>query len=452
MKPIHSHSSRTTVFAADLDAEARDVLIASIQNAPHRFVAQEHLALSTTPVVANDALEPRAMVLRAFLVGEADGYAVMPGALCRVAPSAGGSVVSNQLGGVSKDVWILASEPEREAAPVAAVDRPLLSLSGGEEIAGRVADNLFWLGRYAARSEDGARVLRAAFSRLRDPAGEPLRDALLTAVTEVTGTYPGFSGLGAAERLAAPEAELLAVLSDGRRTGSVRFNLRALLRAARAVRERLSVDMWRVLNGLDRELATAPDAGAAAATTERLLLHLAAFGGHSADSLKRGPGWRFLEMGRHIERAVGLLILVRSLAAARAGDAAWEEMLAIADASMAYRRRHRAAAYPAAVLELLLDDESNPRSVFHQILGLEALLGGLGARAAADAAAQRLVTEACDELRRGAAAGGARREPGAELDALLIGLSRLFASLSEQIARAYFDRPHAPHQLVSLTA
>jgi uncharacterized alpha-E superfamily protein len=128
-------------------------------------------------------------------------------------------------------------------------------------------------------------------------------------------------------------------------------------------------------------------------------------------------------------------------------------MLAIADASMAYRRRHRAAAYPAAVLELLLDDESNPRSVLHQLLGLEALLGGLGTRAAADAAALRLVTEARDELRRGALAGGvARREAGAEMDALLSGLARRFAALSEQIARAYFDRPQAPHQLVSLKA
>jgi uncharacterized circularly permuted ATP-grasp superfamily protein/uncharacterized alpha-E superfamily protein len=454
VKPIESHSSRMTVFAADLSAEERASVMARIRERPHRFVAQERVALSTAPVVAGGVLEPRAMVLRAFLVGESDGYAVMPGALCRVTPTAGGSVVSNQQGGVSKDVWVLASEPEREMSVLTPADRPLLLLRGGQEIAGRVADNLFWLGRYAARAENGARILRAAFRRLVDPDGdEPLRAALLRAVTEVTATYPGFAGIGAAERIATAEVELLAVLSDGRRTGSVRFNLNASLRAARGVRDRLSVDMWRVLGELEHELSAPPAGSEALDAIERLLLFLAAFSGLGGDSMNRGLGWRFLEMGRHVERASGLLTLLRALAAAQAGEGAWEELLAIADVSMAYRRRYRSGAQAAAVLDLLLDDESNPRSVFHQILRLEALLSGLAAGEGARGPEQRLVGEARDELRRsGALAGGVPRQPGVELDALLLGLQRLLAALSEQVARTYFDRPDGPQQLVSLTA
>src|SRR5262249_10853943 len=102
VKPIRPTAGRPTRFGSALAAEERDALARAIRAEPHLYVGQEHVPLSTAPVAVNGRLEPRAVVLRGFLVADAGGYAVMPGGLCRVAPSSDSEVVSNQRGGVSK--------------------------------------------------------------------------------------------------------------------------------------------------------------------------------------------------------------------------------------------------------------------------------------------------------------------------------------------------------------
>ena len=114
IKPVFPHPGTATVFGARLSAQERDSLIQHIRARPHFFVGQEQVALSTTPVLSGDRLEPRPMVLRSFLVARDDGYVAMPGGLTRVAPDADGRLVSGQAGGLSKDTWILASEPESQ--------------------------------------------------------------------------------------------------------------------------------------------------------------------------------------------------------------------------------------------------------------------------------------------------------------------------------------------------
>ncbi|HXQ20142.1 MAG TPA: circularly permuted type 2 ATP-grasp protein [Candidatus Acidoferrales bacterium] len=457
VKPVFSHPSRFTVFGAALDAAARQQLTERIRAQPHLFVGQEQIALSTAPVLIGAQLEPRAMVLRAFLAAENDGYIVMPGGLCRVAPTRQSALVSNQVGGVSKDVWVLASEPERETALLLPADQRPLLVRGGQAVPGRVADNLFWVGRYAERAEAAGRVLRAVLQHILD-SEEDTDDrhlpALLAALTRVTATYPGFVGAGAAERIADRERELLAVLLDTRRAGSLRYDLSALVRAARAVRDRLSADTWRVINSLDRELAADGDLRHALAELERVLLMLAAFGGLTADSMSRGQGWHFLEIGRRLERALGMVITVQALSPLNdARGTPWDDLLGIADASMTHRRRYRATAEAGPVLDLLLDDETNPRSVVHQLLRLDALLSGLSIRGTTPqrTAEQRLVADALDELRRtGGASGEAPRQPGADLDNLLQRIAAQLATLSDQLMQTYFSRPDRPQQLVAL--
>ncbi|MGH7789168.1 MAG: circularly permuted type 2 ATP-grasp protein, partial [Candidatus Binatia bacterium] len=417
VKPIFPHGSEATIFGAVLDDEERAGLVERIQARPHHYVGQEHLPLSTVPVVADGRLEPRAMLLRGFLAADGEGYTVMPGGLCRVAPTCDSGVVSNQRGGISKDVWVLASEPEREISLLTPADRPLSVVRGGQEVPWRVADNLFWAGRYAERAEGSARVLREVLQRVLDLDAapyDPHLPALLRAVTQVTTTFPGFIGSHAAERVAGPETELRAVLYDGARTGSLRFNLHGMVRASRAVRDRLSSDTWRVIAALDREFAEPRNLDDALDHLDRVLLLLAAFGGLSADSMSRGQRWRFLEIGRRLERAHSALAVLRTLCppGASAASVPWEALLTIADASMTYRRRYRAAADPGAVLDLLLDDETNPRSVLYQLLQLEALLDGLAGSAAAAARGRELglASEALAACTRLSADGAPRAE------------------------------------------
>lgn len=445
IKPIDPHASDGTIFGDTLAAAARTALAAAIRARPHAWVAQACVPLSTAPALAGGRLEPRALVLRTFLAAAPDGYAVMPGGLCRVAPARDTLMVSNQRGGVSKDVWVLASEPEREMSLMVPAARPLPVARGGQEVPGRVAENLFWTGRYAERAEGAARVLRETLRRALDLDAAPFDPhlpVLLRAATSVTGAGPP-----PGNRLAAPEAALRALLFDATRPGSVRFALDALARAARAVRDRFSTDMWRVLGALQRELGEPLNLDDALQHLDRLLLLLAAFGGLSADSMSRGQRWRFLELGRRVERALGTLALLRGLCPPGVDAAAvpWEAVLAVADASITYRRRYRANADAAAVLDLLLDDESNPRAVVFQLAQLDALLDGLGGAAAAERTAERaLLRTALAELRT-AVAGG--RALDRALDDSLARLQELLAAISDTLAAAYFSRGARPQQL-----
>jgi len=246
------------------------------------------------------------------------------------------------------------------------------------------------------------------------------------------------------------------VLFDRRRTGSVRFNVAALVRAGRAVRDRFSSDTWRVISTLEREFGEPHTLDAGLDRLDRVLLLLAAFGGLSADSMSRGQRWRFLEIGRRVERALSSIALLRAYCPAGADTIGvpWEALLAIADASVTYRRRYRSTADPGAVLDLLIDDESNPRSLLYQLLQLAALLDGLAVTSSATEAPieEQLVAEALAEVRRSAAPDAAQsRRIDPALEAMLVRIHELLAKLSEQLGRSYFSRGAQPQQLVRVS-
>ncbi len=450
IKPTTAHSSDVTVFGGRLDAVGRDRVRREILANPHLYVGQEYVPLSTTPVVVNGELEPRAMVIRAFVAADGGGgHTVMPGGLCRVAPDSSSPIVSNRFGGVSKDVWVLASEPARELDSIAVADRPLPVARGGLEVAGRVADNLFWVGRYAERVEVAARVLREVARHTREielrPGDDPQLRTLLAVVTHVTASFPGFTAT-TAPGAEDTEQELLAILHDEKRVGSVRYNIRALQKAARSVRDQFSYDTWRVIGAIGDEMAALPSTYGDLAELERLLILLAAFGGLSADSMTRGPRWRFLEIGRCLERSLGLIATLRALRAAGAGDAEapWQQILGFADSQTAYRRRYRSTPRTPLVLDLLIDDDSNPRSVVFQLLRMEALLQGLSSNAVAPTAEQKALRKAMKALQDGKRAPGSRHLDS-ELDGLLFHMQDRLTAISDQITQDYFRQPERPH-------
>ncbi|HVO22048.1 MAG TPA: circularly permuted type 2 ATP-grasp protein [Candidatus Margulisiibacteriota bacterium] len=466
IKPILPHPSTSTVFGAALSTQERWALAERIRAEPHLFVGQEHLALSTAPVVAGGHLEPRPMVLRAFAVARDEGYVVMPGGLSRVAPSTDTWVVSNQFGGVSKDVWVLASEPERQVSLLAMTHHPITLMRDGDDVPGRVADDLFWLGRYTERTEGSVRLLREVLLRLLGAEQAPYDESLpllLRAVTQQTATFPGFVGDGAPQRLQAPESELLGVILDAKRPGSLRYDIDHLVRVGRAVRDRLSSDSSRVINGLNRELRRPCELSAVLEALQRLITLLAAFAGLSGESMSRGQGWRFLEVGRHLERAVHTVTLLQSafVAAPTSASSIWEALLAVAHSVKTYRRRYRSQVQPGAVLDLLLLDESNPRSVAYQLLRLEELVGALSPAAEhRRSAAGRLTLAALTHVRLfdvASLAAPAALPPGAppadeapSLEALLTRLALLLTQLSDELTLRYFSHAESPHQLVRL--
>lgn len=382
VKHIGRGPGRPSVIGSQLSQHELAEVRARIEAHPHAWVGQDLVSLASAPALTDHGLEPRRSVLRAFAVARHDSYTAMPGGLTRVAAAADELLISNQGGAFAKDTWVLASEPEaltgfwlQRGPAVRAVD-PAGSMSS------RAAENLYWLGRYAERAEGAVRLLRATFDRRNEfqgganPAGEACVKSLLAAVTQVTGTHPGFVGAGSAQRLRTPGAELLSLVVDADRPGTLAFALRRMLDAADAVRDQLSADTWQVAGNLDREIVelrrpavdgNAPFQG----VLGRVLQGLLALAGLGAESMTRDPGWRFMDAGRRLERATHLASLLKATVCVERDTATdsllLESVLVAAESILTYRRRYRSQAQLETLLDLLLLDTDNPRSLVYQV-------------------------------------------------------------------------------------
>jgi uncharacterized alpha-E superfamily protein len=269
-------------------------------------------------------------------------------------------------------------------------------------------------------------------------------DPHMAAIVAVAARVTGALAVGS-ETIS--EKALLGALYDRQRSGSLRYDLSALRRAARAVRERFSSDTWRVLNDLDTESTNAAELRRAPAEVDRLLLLLAGFSGLGAESMHRGQGWRFLEIGRRLERALMTLLMLRAACGVKVVP--WEDLLAIADVSADYRRRNRGAAPLVLLVDLFVGDETNPRSIVYQLRRLEQLLNGLSPQIVPPqrSAEEELLQATLEDI-------GPSVTPGAtldaDLDATLAKVQKNLTAISDQLTRSYFGRPDRLQQLVTI--
>lgn len=414
VKSIHRSPTFGTVFGAMLSDEERRTLRDRILASPESFVGQEQVGFSTVPCLGATGIEARRGVLRGFVTAKPDGgYLVMPGGLARIAASANALVVSSQLGGVSKDAWV----EGRDSEPFVSLWDENAALSGDPDarnVPSRAGENLYWSGRYAERAEGGARLLRRAalsfLEQLGDDESQLSRhhEILMGGLLGVTDAAPIHAG----EEFAAvsDEEEILSLLADPTRAGSLPSTLRCFRNAAYAVRDLWSPDSWRVIEAITREwVDEPPPAGQAldarAAPLNRLILHLTALLGLNLESMTRDAGWRLLDSGRRIERAQFLLAVLRHfLADARPpGEErlVMETVLAATDSLVTYRKRYRTHPRIELVLELLLLEPNNARSLLYQIDRLGSNIDELprqtrGARLTPE---QRLLIETTGTLR-----------------------------------------------------
>ncbi|WP_299197272.1 circularly permuted type 2 ATP-grasp protein [uncultured Amphritea sp.] len=468
IKTCFRKPTEQSVFGSSLDEKARLALINKIRHEPLHFVAQEYIRPSTTPSWNNSQLLPRPSILRGFSVATNSSYNVMPGGLTRVGNVADSLNLSNLRGAISKDTWILASEPEKqisllEARPPQAANHA--SKQPRNAFPCRVVENLYWMGRYAVRAESALRLLRTVFVQLNSTYHMPqeTRQVLLQTVTQLTMTYPGFTLSDAATALQ-PEAELLAVVLDGKRSGSITANLNALLECSDQVREMLSADTQRVINDLRDELAGLADAfkqGLTAAPEEALdplVTTLLALSGLWQESMVRGLGWRFIDMGLRVEKALQGLSLIRSSLVPVLPEyqqlQVLESILLSSEVLITFRRRDHSGSDMSQGLELLLHDNSNPRSVFYQIDQLRQHLAVLpsAVHGAGLAEEDRFMLEASSAIQLSSldalVAEDEKTLTRAGLDQLLSRLQYLLQETSNQISTKYFDQIKVHQQLV----
>ena len=203
------------VFGAKLSSAEREDLVKQIRATPSRYVAQEQVSLSTVPVWDEGRLQPRHMVLRVYAVASGGGYSVMPGGLTRVTSSLDSLVVSMQHGGGSKDTWVLGEGPTPQFSLLRPSSVALNVSRATFDLPSRVADNLFWLGRYVERTDPPVRIARALVPRLSQES-DSTSTAALTAGAEILSAlgYVRSEMTRGENRIAFLERELLAMIYD----------------------------------------------------------------------------------------------------------------------------------------------------------------------------------------------------------------------------------------------
>ena len=460
-----------SVVGGALSRAQREQLVARICAAPHRFVGQEVLPLSSVPTsltpsrsgsaTGGTALVRRSVVLRSFAVRSGSSYTAMLGGLARTTDEQSpnrGTLVTAPDDGVAKDVWVISSDPVTPArVPVTPrrSEEPRVTLPAAAMVP-RVLSDLFWFGRYAERAEDLLRlVLTARTVSIETDVdltpGRPL-DVLLQAVTHVSTTYPGFTRppTSPAQRRAAMMPELRAMLLDRQRRGTVAQSLAALSTSAQGVRDQLSEDVWMVLADMDRalhELTRYPhDQGLQLTEVgERVLSGLLALSGIAGENMVRDPGWFLLDSGRGLERAIQVLALLRAtLLDARDRDTdrvVLEAALTSAESIVTFRRRYRGRSGVSAVLELLVVDTYNPRSVTYQLHRMQTDLRSIP-NTSPNARPLRLLDRVLEQVRLADPAALSEVVDGRR-DALADFLAGLQGALRD-LAEAIRDQYHQP--------
>jgi uncharacterized alpha-E superfamily protein len=378
IKPAFATAGVHPLFGVRLSTAEKAALTQRIRANPSAYVAQEQVDLSTVPVLEDGGLRPRHMVLRVYAVATGGSYAVMPGGLTRFTTSLDELVTSMQSGGGSKDTWVVAAGPTSQFSLLPS-SAPRMDISRATfDLPSRAADNLFWLGRYMERVEPAVRVARAILPRL-------FQEANLSAMAGVTAGKRILAGLGyireelqpGNSRLGTLENDVLAMIYDGRARNSLPTNIHRVRSVGYLLRDRISGDAWRILNQLDLQLSSPPPPdpiriSGAQALLDQAIGTLSAFSGMVMESMTRGDGWRFLDIGRRIERAVQMVDMIRHGLGyeCETDSGELEVLLEIADSSITYRSRYLTSMQADLVLDLLLLDEANPRSVAYQLVRL----------------------------------------------------------------------------------
>lgn len=453
-----------------------DASLTSLQNdidaTPERYVAQERIDRSLAPGFRGTERVQRQITIRMFMVKQGDRYNAMPGGLCLLDTVEGGRrpAFDSLIG--SKDTWIISEAPIKPFSllPAKPVDSNYSIING--ELPSRVAENLFWMGRNAERCENCARLLRAIFQMLQDEdrhpsdgVTSPALDALFRATSQATGALPGFAGRGGSKRLKSPQKELLSLLHDPERPGTLPSALNQLQNSANAVRDRVSDELLLVLNKLgdvSSHLTTNVtsslfnhDAGVIEELSEMLdntLMTLSAFAGLAHENFTHGDGWRFMMLGRRLERVSHTSTIINTMISKNKEDTLLlESLLKLFDSSMTYRSRYRSQIDVHLVLQLLLLDEYNPRSLAFQLIEIQETLANLPGRRHLPHP-DPLAKLAISGLNRVQLADthallGARRESRQNLPKFLAVLEQIPNKMAELLTATYFTHVESSQQL-----
>lgn len=396
-----NHSSFEAVLGVRQDEAALDEWAGRILRQPDEHTVQAYVPLSQMPTwqsvadpvsqgQAGSQLVPRSVMLRVFAVSDgAKSWRVLPGGLARVASSSQ-EITTMQRGGSSADVWTLTQGDVDQSTLLAPHLSPESLMQRRRLVTSRAAESLFWLGRYTERTENSLRLARLTLECLHseEPASAPLLAWLGQMALANTLVLPGVPTPAQAPRVF--ERSLIDSLGSTSGATSVGYYLRALKMSASSIRERLSQEHWRIITRAEEDLfyrcATARRKADFSVQQALQILkdtsdHMAAITGAQTDRMTRDDGWRLLSIGRHIER-LGFLSLALSRAlncGSLDTDSGFDAMVELFDNAITFHAQFQQSRDMAALIDLLVLDRDNPRSVAwvaHTLRGRLAKLAG----------------------------------------------------------------------------
>jgi uncharacterized alpha-E superfamily protein len=381
------------------------------------------------PVWRDGRLQPRPFTLRLFVARLGERWQVLPAGFVRIADDLDARAVSLQRGAASADAWVLAHGPVAETTLLPNPERMPVQRASGL-LPSRAADNLFWVGRYIERVEATLRIARAIINRVAeaDDAAAPVI-ATLGAMLAAWDAIP--VGGSAAPATFIARAALTRPDMDGalpRLVGAARS-------AASAIRDRFSPDAWLAINDLAALIAApltaVPTESAITERVEAALRIISSLSGLAQENMTQLAGWRFLELGRRIERALLTCRLTRALAQPGTVDGELDVLLELADSQITYRQRYVMIAAPAPVIDLVMLDPNNPRSVMFQLDRIETHLRALPRRSSSGrlSPVEQIAAALATRLRTVDAA--------AVNEALTVDIEQALMKLSDAISAAY---------------
>lgn len=390
IKPAYPQMQTPPVFGEDLDDKQKIALIQQLKANPSHYIAQEQVAISQAPtLIPHDSMgkpsasiQSRAVSLRVYAFASPNGYAIMPGGLARVASAQDGRVVTMQRGGTSKDIWVRSPYDQPTFSLLNKINSSQDLVRENTLLSSRMAENLFWYGRYSVRNLQKSMMLRMTIQSLMEYAED-----------EREGEWPTIQGLchwfqliprptakNAADRMQNPpdllsdEAlePLLIKAVFSADVASLASGIQQHYQQAFNLRERISTNHWQTVNALLTQFTQQPqlnDMQEVLLQLDIAIQHFVAISGYAMDWMTRDLGWRFMSLGRRMERLQFMTQLL-SRALKMPSDSNLDWVLDISNNLVTYRARYAAKPEWMPILDLLLLDEQNPNSVVFQLKGL----------------------------------------------------------------------------------
>jgi uncharacterized circularly permuted ATP-grasp superfamily protein/uncharacterized alpha-E superfamily protein len=386
-----SPTGSSSIDGASLSAVQLEAFKQQIKANPALYVGQEKVEISLSPSLIDGKIVPQKVLFRSFLVSNQDEYVAMAGGLVRSSADASNFLISSQSGAFSKDAWIISPEPGRVVNVLK--DAPeTIAETYNDMLPSHAAENLFWVGRYTERILGNARFLRtimqflAEGNKLITENNRQTERNLLEAFTRYSFTLPGFAGEEAEKIFADPWKELKDILFNEKRAGGIKYNYLQFHKAIHEVRDHWSTDTWRVIRGMEEGLQNGISLShhghlQMIHTLDNLITSVVAFIGLNRESISREQGWIMLDLGRKIEQSLLVITMLKTTLVKRNNEQVeynlQQGVLMSNEGLVNYRYKYRRPLQNVLVIDLLIFDPNNPRSLTYQVVRLKNYLHNL---------------------------------------------------------------------------